>query len=97
MNQRYAMPTTEESVAWVEEAMSIADVLRELSDKFNGVDSGHCTICRQHRLYDTRGKVQPCENDNCLSRRISAILERYEPPSDETLERIRRNCLERLR
>lgn len=90
------IPTTEESVARAEEAMSIADVLRELSDQFNSIDNGHCTICRQFRLYDTRGNMQPCENSECLSYRIGAILERYEQPSKETLERIRRNCLQHI-
>ena len=96
MSERWPMPTKEESVAWAEEATVIADVLRELSDKFNGVDNGHCRICGGFRLYDTRSNVQPCENAECLSRRISEILDRYEKPSPETLEEIKKKCLERI-
>lgn len=84
------------AVAWCEEAQAISDILREMSDCFNGVDNGHCTICRQHRLYDTRGNVDLCENADCLSRRVGAILERYEKPSEEVLERMRQRCLEQI-
>lgn len=97
LEPRLPMPTTEESVAWAEEARTIADTLRELSDRFNGVDNGYCTICHQHRLYNTRGKVDPCENTDCLSHRISTILDSYAKPSEEVLEQIRQRCLERLR
>lgn len=90
------IPTNEESVAWAEEATMIADVLRELSDKLNGVDNGHCGICGGFRLYNTRSIVQPCENPECLSHRVADILERYEKPTAETLERIKKNCLERI-
>jgi hypothetical protein len=96
LKPRLPMPTTEESVAWAEEAQTIADTLRELSDRFNGVDNGYCTICHQHRLYNTRGKVGPCENADCLSHRVSEILDAYDKPSERALEQIRQRCLERL-
>lgn len=83
------MPTTEESVAWAEEASVIADVLREMSGRFNKIDNGHCTICGGFRLYNTRSQMQPCENSECLSHRIGEILERYELPSKATLARIK--------
>jgi hypothetical protein len=90
------IPTTVDAVAWAEEADMIAGVLRELSDKFNGVDNGHCRICRGFRFCNTRSHVQPCETADCLSHRISAILERYEPPSKKVLAQIKRNCLAAL-
>lgn len=93
---RLPIPTNEESVAWAEEAQRIADVLRELSDQFDKIDNGHCTICRQHRLYDTRGNKGPCKNAECLSHRISNILSNYEQPSAAVLDRIKRNCEQRL-
>jgi hypothetical protein len=91
------MPDTETAVAWAEEARSIADALRELSDQFNRIDNGHCTICRRFRLYDTKGNMQPCENLDCLSHRISVILKDYEAPSHETLERLRQRCMAPVR
>lgn len=91
------MPQCVTAVFWTEEAQMIADVLRSLSDQFNRVDNGYCTICHQQRLHDTKGKVQPCENAECPSRQISSILDRYEKPSAETLERMKRRCLEQLK
>jgi hypothetical protein len=90
------MPQCVTAVYWQEEAQKIADVLRELSDRFNKIDNGHCTICRQHRLYDTRGNKGPCENVECLSHRIGEILSNYEKPSAAVLDRIRRNCEQQL-
>lgn len=90
------MPQCVTAVYWSEEAQKIADVLRELSDRFNGIDCGSCKICHRHRLYDTRGNVGPCENAECLSHRISEILTNYEKPSDAVLDRIKRNCEEQL-
>lgn len=70
----------------------VADALRELSGRFNGIDCGSCKVCHRHRLYDTRGNVGPCSNPECLSHRISQILDRYEPAPPEVLERIRKRC-----
>ncbi len=91
------IPQCVTAVAWAEEASMIADTLRQLSDQFNRIDKGHCTICRQFRLYDTRSRMWPCENAECLSHRISEILTRYEKPSAATLARISRNCLQAIR
>jgi hypothetical protein len=92
------IPTNEESVAWAEEATVIADVLRELADKFDGIDNGRCTVCRVgHRLWLVPGKKMGlCDYEPCLSHRVSEILERYEKPSAATLERIKQNCLKRI-
>ena len=91
------MPTSEASVAWAEEADRIAGILRELSDRFNRIDAGYCTICHGHRLYDTRGRKGPCENGGCLSHRIEAILKNYESPSGTTLDRMWQYCLDKIR
>jgi hypothetical protein len=78
--------------------MAIADVLREFADKFVGIDNGRCTVCRVgHRLWKVPGKVKgPCDYESCLSHRINGILDRYEKPSEATLESIRQKCLERI-
>jgi hypothetical protein len=84
---RLPMPINEGAVAWAEEAMAIADVLREFADKFDGIDNGHCTVCRVgHRLWLVPGKKMGlCDYEPCLSHRVSEILERYEKPSAATL------------
>jgi hypothetical protein len=85
------IPTNEESVAWAEEATVIADVLRELADKFDGIDNGRCTVCRVgHRLWLVPGKKKgTCDYEPCLSHRISKILDQYEKPSEGVIERMR--------
>lgn len=69
------IPQCVTAVAWAELVDALTSVLREMSDRFNSVDNGHCTLCPSFRLYDTRSKVQPCENKDCLSYRIAAVLD----------------------
>lgn len=87
------MPQCVTAVYWSEELMGVVDVLRQFSDQFNGIDNGRCTVCRVgHRLWRVPGKKKgACDYEQCLSHRVDAILERYEPPPPEILERIRKN------
>lgn len=80
------IPTDVNTVAWAERAMEAREVVRLLSDQFNGVDNGHCTICGGFRLYDTASRVQPCENKTCLSHRITAL--NLEAVDQKALDRI---------
>lgn len=48
-------------------------VLRKLAAMVDGVDNGYCTLCRRHRLY-SGGKPGRCENPDCLSHDIAAVL-----------------------
>lgn len=84
------IPTDENTVAWAERAIEAAEVLRLLSEKFNRTDNGHCTVCGGFRLCDTRSNVQPCENKDCLSHRISAL--KLEAVEQEKLDEIFNNA-----
>lgn len=49
-------------------------ILRETIKRFDGTDNGYCRLCRRHRLCDTKGNAQPCENDRCFSRQMSRAV-----------------------
>lgn len=69
------IPQCVTAVAWAERAQEVEGVLRQMSDRFNGIDSGYCRLCTGgFRLYDTKGNPQACDNKGCLSHRIAAVL-----------------------
>lgn len=52
----------------------IRDVLKEMVERFDGIDNGYCTLCHTRRLADLKGNIQPCTNTECLSYRVAKAL-----------------------
>jgi hypothetical protein len=52
--------------------------LKEMLDVYDGVDNGHCRVCRGYRLFRMRkGKITglgKCENEECPSHRWRKAL-----------------------
>lgn len=69
------IPQCVSAVRWAERSMEAESVLKEMADRFDGIDNGTCRVCTGgFRLYDTKGNPQACDNKNCLSHRIAAVL-----------------------
>lgn len=56
-------------------------VLQKLAKQVDGVDNGHCRICRYgYRYHATKGKYTDCSNPDCLSHEIAEALEHEREP-----------------
>lgn len=71
----FPIPQCVTAVLWAEQYDEAVEVLRETAKRFDGIDSGTCKTCTGgFRLYDIKGNPQACDNKDCLSHRITAIL-----------------------
>lgn len=72
---KFTIPQCVTAVLWAERYDEAVEVLRETAKRFDGIDSGTCKTCTGgFRLYDTKGSPQACDNKDCLSHRITAVL-----------------------
>lgn len=72
---KFPIPQCVTAVLWAERYDEVVKVLRETAKRFDGIDSGTCKTCTGgFRLYDTKGSPQACDNKDCLSHRITAVL-----------------------